>query len=130
MNDYPRPPVEPTPKPFLPDRIVGGVAALIYVGLVVYWMLQMSRRVNFQAVVSYYWLYVLVTLIFAALHLWLFASMAKGRSSAFVALTILVGIELAGTAFYGDFSSAIYNFPIWVYCVARLFGLLGAKPGK
>ncbi|GEM_PF-5647032 len=131
MSDYPRPKIE-EPKPYPPDRIVGWIGICAHAGNLVYWLYRLGRQGGLGYSFRSYPLYGYGTLAFTALLLGLFAFLRQSRRGAFMGLFWLLGLMLVGIVMMrfttGRVSLySLVNFPSWIYCVARLFGLLGPR---
>ena len=127
MSDYPRPPA-PSPLPrFLFDRVLGGFGGLYFSVTTIWWLgsnlLRAEVRTYFLRNPAYIPLYLSAAFLFG----WGFLLIYKGRRGGFVAITTLLGLILVGAFVFGRMASSLPYFAVWIYCVARLFGLLGPK---
>jgi len=127
MSDYPRPPQPPLPPRFLPDRIVGGAGFLYIAGSSAWSLIRMLQGNGTTVLVREYGGFLATVLVFTLLLMWLFVLVAKGRRGGFMALTMLISLLLIAAFFTGRSVWMVHYFIVWVYCVARLFRLLGPR---
>ena len=127
MSDYPRPPEPPLPPRFLLDRVVAGLYSLLLVGNFVWWTFRMLRRYQISTLLEGSLGFVVTYVLSTFFLLWLLTLVANGQRGGFIGVGLLLSLVLAGAAYISNVSAILYDFPLWAYCVARLFGLLGPR---
>lgn len=130
MSDYPRPELPALRSKFRFDRLVAGIYVLLIGGNFVWWLFQMLRLYGATSVVRGYGGFAAFYAVITALMLWLLVLVGRSRIGGFIGVLLATSIVLTGAVYYASLSAVLYNFPLWTYCVARLFGLLGPKPKK
>lgn len=63
-----------------------------------------------------------------ALYGWVLLNLARSRFWAFVTALFLAALLTVGSVLGHRPPNAVFGFALSIYCVARLFGLLGPRP--